>query len=87
MLKPFFFRSEDYWLIVASLLAILSMTAFFYAGVLQIRLIAALFGLSGLLFTTYIVRRSYSRGRSYVHLVTCLVASGLLAFGAYLLTN
>jgi hypothetical protein len=87
MIKLIYFRVEDYWLIVASGFAILFTGMFFYAGALQLRLTAALLGFSGLLFTTYIIRRSYSRRRSYLHLALCLITSAALAFGAHLLTN
>lgn len=87
MIKLIYYRVEDYWLIAVSSLAILFTGMFFYAGAVQLRLTAGLLGFTGLLFTTYIIRRSYSRRRSYLHLALCLIASGALAFAAHLLTN
>lgn len=87
MLRLFRYRVEDYWLLAVSFMAVFFMGVFFYAGTLQLRLIGALFGLSGLLFTTYLVRRGYSRAQSYAHFGSCLVTSALLAYGFHLLTN
>ncbi len=87
MFKLFRYRVEDYWLLAVSFVAIFFMGVFFYAGALQLRLLGALFGLSGLLFTTYVVRRGYSRTKSYIHFGSCIVISALLAFGFHLLTN
>jgi hypothetical protein len=87
MLKALSLRVEDYWLVFVSFIAVVFTGMFFYAGALRLRLIAALVGFSGLLFTTYIIRRSYSRSRSYLHLMLCIGASTLLAYIAFLLTN
>jgi len=87
MLKIERFRPEDYWLIAVSFVAVLFMAIMFYAGTLQIRIIGLTLGLPGILFTTFIISRSYSRHRAQFHLIICLFASAGLALGAHLLTN
>lgn len=81
------FRVEDYWLIAVSAVSVAFTALFLYAGAMQLRLTAALLGFSGLLFTTYIIRRGYSKRRSYIHLSLCILASILLAAFLVLLTD
>jgi hypothetical protein len=87
MIKLTFLREEDYWLIPGSFISIAFITLCLYAGVMQLRLIGALIGFSGLWFTTYIIRRGYNKRRSSQYLFTCLTISILLSLGIYLLTN
>ncbi len=87
MIKINRFRPEDYWLIAVSIVAIIFLSVFFYAGTMQLRIIGLALGLPGILFTTYIIRRSYSVRRSRFHLIVCIFASAGLALGIHLLTN
>ena len=87
MLKIKFFRPEDYWLLAVSFVAIVFIAIIFYAGTLQLRLVGLALGLPGLLFTTYIINRSYSRNRALLHLVICILLAAGLALVTHLLTN
>ncbi|MFZ1324239.1 MAG: hypothetical protein WAQ57_03730 [Candidatus Saccharimonadales bacterium] len=87
MLKLHRFRPEDYWLIAVSVLAILFFMLALYAGTLKLRILGFVLGLPGIVFTTYIIRRSYSLRRAKTHLAICLVSSSALALGLHLLTN
>lgn len=87
MIKLTFIREEDYWLIPISIFSAIFLGVFLWAGAMQIRLIAGLLGFSGLLFTTHIIRRGYSKRRSNIHLLIVLVFGIGLGFGGYLLTN
>lgn len=87
MIRIHRFRPEDYWLLMVSFFAVLFLAVMLYAGTLQLRLLGAILGIPGLIFTGYIMRRSYSVRRAQFHVVACLVASAGLAYGAFLLTN
>jgi|GEM_PF-2259708 len=87
MLKTKFFRPEDYWLLAVSSVAILFLAVVFYAGTLQLRFIGLALGLPGLLFSTYIINRSYSINRAILHFALCILLSAGLALVAHLLTN
>jgi uncharacterized transporter YbjL len=80
-------RPEDQWLLLVSSIAVLFFTLALYAGTLRLRLLGFALGLPGIIFTTYIIRRSYTPQRARIHLMLCLAASGLLAYGLFLLTN
>lgn len=87
MIKLTFIREEDYWLFPISGLSAVFLGILLWAGTVQIRLVAGLLGFSGLLFTTYIIRRGYSKRRSNIHLLIVLLFSVGLGFGGFLLTN
>ncbi len=87
MVKIHKFRPEDYWLFAVSALAIFFTGVALYAGTNRLRLLGVLLGVPGLIFVTYIIRRSYSKRRAQVHLLICLLVSASMAFSAYLLTN
>lgn len=82
-----FVRQEDYWIFPLSFFGVLFTTIFLYAGVMWMRLMAGLVGLSILYFMLYIIRKNYSKQLAARYLLICLSSAILLALGIHLLTN
>lgn len=87
MIKLIKLREEDYWLYFVFAFSIIFLAFFMYAGVFWIRTVSAILGFGGLLFIAYILRRHYTQQAAIAHTIVCLIASSILALGAYFLTN
>ncbi len=87
MIRLHRFRPEDNWLFAISVIATMFTAVGLYSGTVFLRLLGVVFGFGGLLFVSYIIRRSYSRRRAQTYTLVCLVAAITLAYGVYLLTN